>query len=118
MRPAPGYPCHPLAHCLHCPHPSEEPQTIPPRTDQKAGLGQVPWLTAEGYIDISRLPIDGVLRRVKGTSATRAYLRRLIDTLASFPAEPAEDQVLALSTVPQVGPRFRERLQDIAFGLR
>ncbi|HET7865699.1 MAG TPA: hypothetical protein VFL86_14950 [Burkholderiaceae bacterium] len=161
---------------------------MPPRSDQKAGLGQIPWLTAEGYLDISRLPIDNVLRqalsaddvqfrsgcnllrsmleagrteagvfllglltqypenyarltviaemlaafkvratvdvlaaelrRVKGTSATRAYLRRIIDTLAGFPAQLAEDRILALSTDPQVGPRFREHLQDIANRLR
>ena len=161
---------------------------MPPRTDHKALLGQLPWLTADGYIDLSRLPIDSVLkqaisaddvqfrsgcnllnsmlgsgrteagvfllglltqfpdnyarltviaemlaafkvratvvflaaelRRGKGSSATRAYLRRIIDTLASFPAELVEDQILALSTDPQVGPRFREHLQDIAHRLR
>lgn len=36
--------------------------------------------------------------------ATRAYLGRISDALASFPAELVEDQTLALPTHPQVGP--------------
>jgi hypothetical protein len=55
------------------------------------------------------------LRRVKGSSATRGYLRRVITTLERFPARLAEAQLLDLSTDPQVGPRFRRRLRELLF---
>ena len=55
------------------------------------------------------------LRRVKGSSATRAYLRRVIDTLELFPAHLVDEQIELLSSDPQVGIRFRQRLRSIAF---
>ncbi len=55
------------------------------------------------------------LRRVKGSSATRGYLRRIIDTLESFPAQLAGEQICELSSDPQVGTRFRQRLRTLAF---
>jgi hypothetical protein len=55
------------------------------------------------------------LRRVKGSSATRGYLRRVIATLERFPAQLVEAQLLDLSADPQVGPRFRRRLRELLF---
>lgn len=56
------------------------------------------------------------LRRVKGSSATRGYLRRIVDTLEQFPAQLADEQIRELSSDPRVGPRFRRRLRALAFG--
>lgn len=53
------------------------------------------------------------LRRVKGSSSTRGYLRRIIDTLERFPAELVEATIQELSSDPQVGPRFRQRLRSM-----
>ncbi len=53
------------------------------------------------------------LRRVKGSSSTRAYLRRIIDTLEYFPAHLVDEQIEALSSDPQVGARFRQRLRSM-----
>ena len=53
------------------------------------------------------------LRRVKGSSATRGYLRRVIDTLERFPLQLAAAQIAALSSDPQVGTRFRQRLRSL-----
>lgn len=54
------------------------------------------------------------LRRVKGASATRGYLRRIIRTLELLPAQLVEGQIQELSTDPQVGARFRQHLRTIA----
>lgn len=54
------------------------------------------------------------LRRVKGCSSTRGYLRRIIDTLEQFPAQIAEERIWELSSDPRVGTRFRHRLRSIA----
>jgi len=51
------------------------------------------------------------LRRVKGSSSTRGYLRRIIKTLERFPAPLAEERIQKLSSDPQVGARFRQRLR-------
>jgi len=57
--------------------------------------------------------LSSELRRVKGSSSTRRYLRRIIDTLEHFPARLVEDQVQALSTDPQIGPRIRQHLRSM-----
>lgn len=56
------------------------------------------------------------LLRVKGSNATRGYLRRIIDTLEHFPDNIAQARILELSSDPRIGTRFRRRLQSIAFG--
>lgn len=56
------------------------------------------------------------LRRVKGSSATRGYLRRIIDTLERFPAQLVDEKIVELAFDPQVGARFRQRLRAIALG--
>lgn len=53
------------------------------------------------------------LRRVKGSSSTRGYLRRIIKTLELLPAQLVEEQVRELSSDPQVGARFRQHLRTI-----
>ena len=53
------------------------------------------------------------LRRVKGSSSTRAYLRRIIDTFSNFPAQLVDEQIEELSSDPQVGARFRQRLRSM-----
>jgi len=53
------------------------------------------------------------LRRVKGSSSTRGYLRRIIDTLEKFPAQLVDQQIEELSSDPQVGTRFRQRLRSM-----
>lgn len=53
------------------------------------------------------------LRRVKGSSSTRGYLRRIIDTLEQYPAQLVEEQIRELSSDPQVGTSFRQRLRSI-----
>ena len=55
------------------------------------------------------------LRRVKGSSSTRGYLRRIIRTLELLPAQLVQQQIQELSTDPQVGARFRQHLRAIAF---
>ncbi|MBI3373544.1 MAG: hypothetical protein HY017_17600 [Betaproteobacteria bacterium] len=54
------------------------------------------------------------LRRVKGSSATRGYLRSIISALERFPAQLADEKILELSTDQQVGARFRHHLRSIA----
>lgn len=51
------------------------------------------------------------LRRVKGSSSTRGYLRCIIKTLGYFPAHLVEETIYELSSDPQVGARFRQRLR-------
>ena len=58
------------------------------------------------------------LRRVKGSSSTRSYLRRIVETLEHFPAELAEEKIFELTTDPQIGTRFRQRLREIAYRYR
>jgi hypothetical protein len=53
------------------------------------------------------------LRRVRGSSATRAYLRQIIATLELFPAELVEDQIRSLFSDSLVGARFRQHLKAI-----
>ena len=53
------------------------------------------------------------LRRVKGSSSTRGYLRRIIDTLEQFPEQLVGEQIQELSSDPQVGTRFRRRLRSL-----
>lgn len=53
------------------------------------------------------------LRRVKGSSSTRGYLRRIIDTLEKFPVQLVDAQIEELSSDPQVGTRFRQRLRSM-----
>jgi hypothetical protein len=55
--------------------------------------------------------LSAELRRVKGSSATRAYLRCVIHTLERFPAELVEERIQELATDPQVGARFRQHLR-------
>ena len=55
--------------------------------------------------------LSSELRRVKGSSSTRRYLRRIIDTLELFPARLVEEQVQSLSTDPQIGVRIRQHLR-------
>ena len=50
------------------------------------------------------------LRRVRGSSATRAYLRRIVEALGAFPPQLTEEAIFSLSTDPLVGVRFRQRL--------
>ena len=54
------------------------------------------------------------LRRVKGSSSTRAYLRRLIEALEHFPIALTEATVRRLAVDTLVGPRFRQRLGALA----
>lgn len=51
------------------------------------------------------------LRRVKGSSSTRGYLRRIIATFGLFPAPLVEERIRELSSDPRVGTRFRQRLR-------
>jgi len=53
------------------------------------------------------------LRRVKGSSSTRGYLRRIIRTLEQLPAQLVEERIQELATDPQVGARFRQHLRSI-----
>ena len=53
------------------------------------------------------------LRRVQGSSATRGYLRRIVDALERFPAELTEAQMQRLASDPLVGVRFRQRLKAL-----
>ncbi|MGH6640436.1 MAG: hypothetical protein ACREBY_17780 [Polaromonas sp.] len=53
------------------------------------------------------------LRRVKGSSSTRGYLRRILETLEEFPAQLVEEKIEELSSDPQVGTRFRQRLRSM-----
>ena len=53
------------------------------------------------------------LRRVQGSSATRRYLRRIIDVLKQFPPELTAETIQGLSSDPSVGTRFRQHLRDI-----
>jgi len=53
------------------------------------------------------------LRRVKGSSSTLGYLRRIIETLEQFPAQLVDQRIAELSSDPQVGTRFRQRLRSM-----
>jgi len=53
------------------------------------------------------------LRRVKGSSSTRGYLRRVVDALEHFPLQIVEERIEELSADPQVGTRFRQRLRSM-----
>ena len=53
------------------------------------------------------------LRRVKGSSATRGYLRQVLATLERFPAQLVEEKIQELSSDPRVGTRFRQHLQSM-----
>jgi len=50
------------------------------------------------------------LRRVPGSSATRRYLRRILQTFECL-RHLASETIEELSNDPQVGPRFRQRLR-------
>jgi len=54
------------------------------------------------------------LRRVKGSSSTRVYLRRLVEALEQFPRALTEEAVRRLAGDTLVGPRFRRRLDLLA----
>jgi hypothetical protein len=54
------------------------------------------------------------LRRVRGSSSTRAYLRRLIEALELFPRALTDEAVRQLAADALVGPRFRQRLRSLA----
>ena len=56
---------------------------------------------------------DGELRRVHGSSSTRAYLRRVIEALERFPRELASEEIQKLASDPLVGTRFRRRLRSL-----
>ena len=60
--------------------------------------------------------LTGELRRVKGSSATRGYLRRVLATLERFPAALVEARIEELASDPRVGARFRQRLRAMALG--
>ena len=53
------------------------------------------------------------LRRVKGSSATRAYLRQIVATFERLPAQLVEEEIQDLSADPQVGTRFRQHLRSL-----
>ena len=53
------------------------------------------------------------LRRVKGSSSTRVYLRRIIETLRQFPSELVAEKIDELASDPRVGTRFRQRLRSM-----
>ena len=53
------------------------------------------------------------LRRVKGSSLTRSYLRRIIEALGRFPPELARETVEQLSSDPSVGAKFRQHLKEL-----
>ena len=64
----------------------------------------------------------GELRRVRGSSLTRGYLRAIIDGLERFPSKITEKQMVSLASDMSVGARFRQRLksiiQDYGYGRR
>ena len=53
------------------------------------------------------------LRRIKGSSSTRRYLRRIIEALSRFPHELAAETIVQLSSDPFVGPRLRQHLKQL-----
>ena len=53
--------------------------------------------------------LAGELRRVKGSSATRAYLRRIITTFERFPPAIVAAPIQELASDPLVGTRFRQQ---------
>ena len=55
----------------------------------------------------------GELRRVRGSSSTRAYLRRVIEALERFPRELAGEEMQKLASDPLVGTRFRQRIRSL-----
>lgn len=55
----------------------------------------------------------GELRRVHGSSSTRAYLRRVIEALELFPRELASEEIQKLASDPLVGTQFRQRLRSL-----
>jgi hypothetical protein len=54
------------------------------------------------------------LRRVKGASSTRGYLRQILATLELFPAPLVEATIQELSSDRRVGTRFRQHLRATA----
>jgi hypothetical protein len=63
--------------------------------------------------EVTAACLAGELRRVKGSSATRGYLRCVVDALEGFPAAVAQHHLISLARDPQVGPRFRQRLRTL-----
>ena len=57
--------------------------------------------------------LSAELRRVKGSSSTRRYLRRIIDTLEYFPEKLVQEQIQSLSTDPKIGVRIRQHLSAL-----
>jgi hypothetical protein len=57
--------------------------------------------------------LSAELRRVKGSSSTRRYLRRIIHTLEYFPEKLVAEQVQSLSTDPKIGVRIRQHLSAL-----
>ena len=57
--------------------------------------------------------LSSELRRVKGSSSTRRYLRRIIDTLEYFPEKLVQEQIQSLSTDPKIGVRSRQHLSAL-----
>jgi hypothetical protein len=53
------------------------------------------------------------LRRVKGSSSTRGYLRRILATFEQFPVQLVGEKIQELSSDPQVGTRFRQHLRSM-----
>ena len=53
------------------------------------------------------------LRRVKGSSSTRGYLRCIIATLELLPGELVDETIQELASDPRVGTRFRARLRSM-----
>ena len=70
------------------------------------GLGSYP--TRE-TVDI----FGSELRRVPGSSATRGYLRKIIDVLEHFPLDITNEQICGLASDSRVGARFRQRLKSL-----
>jgi len=52
-------------------------------------------------------------RRVKGSSATRGYLRRILATLFGFPTPLVQAQLESLASDPNIGVRFRRHIRSI-----
>ena len=53
------------------------------------------------------------LRRVPGSSATRGYLRKIVDVLEHFPSDITNEQICGLASDSRVGARFRQRLKSL-----
>lgn len=59
------------------------------------------------------LAFESELRRVKGSSLTRRYLRRVIDALKQLPSDLTRETIQSLSFDPLVGTRFRQHLKEV-----